>query len=125
LEIVAKGKTLPSIREVFAMTSTFLMVVFGWIFFRANDMNHALNVIKGIFNVSLFESPRLQESAYLTIFFITFCMIIEWIGRESQYGLERFGLNWYAPLRWLFYAILIACILVLSGVEQHFIYFQF
>jgi D-alanyl-lipoteichoic acid acyltransferase DltB (MBOAT superfamily) len=125
LEIVAKGKTLPSLREVFAMISTFLMVVFGWIFFRANDMSHAVNIIKGIFNFSLFSAPRLQESAYLTIFFIVFSTIVEWRGRESQYALEAFGLKWYAPLRWLFYAILIACILVLSGVEQHFIYFQF
>jgi len=125
LEIVAQGRIIPSFRELFGMVSTFLMAVFGWIFFRANDMNHAINYIKGMFTGSLFKAPHLPELASLTLFFIAFCMIVEWFGRENKYALESFGTKWFTPLRWLFYAFLVLCIIVLSGKEQEFIYFQF
>jgi hypothetical protein len=52
-------------------------------------------------------------------------MIVEWFGRENKYALESFGTKWFTPLRWLFYAFLVVCIIVLSGKEQEFIYFQF
>ena len=125
LEIVAQGKYFPTVRELLGMVITFIMAVFGWIFFRAQDMTHALKYIKGIFTDALFKKPDLPELADLTIFFIFFMLIIEWIGRENKYGLEQFGKRWYTPFRWLFYSFLIVCIIVLSGKEQEFIYFQF
>lgn len=125
LEIVAKGKYFPTIREFAGMIITFMMAVFGWIFFRSKDMAHAFDFIKGIFTDALFHKPNLPELADLTIFFIFFMLIIEWFGREGNYALERFGLRWFRPFRWLFYCFLIVCIVVLSGKEQEFIYFQF
>lgn len=125
LEIVAQGKIFPTIREIFGMITTFAMAVFGWIFFRAQDMTHAINYIKGIFTDALFKKPNLPELADLTIAFIIFFMIIEWFGRENKYALENFGMKWFTPLRWLFYSFLIICVIVLSGKEQEFIYFQF
>jgi hypothetical protein len=88
-------------------------------------MGHAMTFIQGIFKGNLFQQPTLPDAANLVIFFIIFTMFIEWLGRESKYALERFSLNWYAPFRWLFYFVLIACVIVLSGKEQEFIYFQF
>ena len=125
LEIVAQGKYFPTVRELLGMIITFIMAVFGWIFFRAQDMTHAIKYIQGIFTDALFKKPDLPELADLTIFFIFFMLIIEWIGRENKYGLEQFGKRWYTPFRWLFYSFLIVCIIVLSGKEQEFIYFQF
>src|SRR5574343_121660 len=125
MEIVAQGKYFPTVRELLGMLITFAMAVFGWIFFRAQDMSHALKYIKGIFTDALFKKPDLPELADLTIFFIFFMLVIEWIGRENKYGLEHFGKRWYTPFRWLFYSFLIVCIIVLSGKEQEFIYFQF
>ena len=125
LEIVAQGRYFPSIREIFGMLITFLMVLFGWIFFRANTLTQAIDFIKRMFSADLFKSPKLPELADLTIAFIIFFFIIEWIGRENKYALERFGLKWYVPFRWLFYSFLILCVIVLSGNEQVFIYFQF
>lgn len=101
------------------------MVLFGWIFFRANTLTQAIDFIKRMFSADLFKSPKLPELADLTIAFIIFFFIIEWMGRENKYALERFGLKWYLPFRWLFYSFLILCVIVLSGNEQVFIYFQF
>lgn len=125
LEIVAQGKIFPTFREIIGMVTTFAMAVFGWIFFRAQDMTHAINYIKGIFTDDLFKKPNLPELADLSIAFIIFFMIIEWFGRENKFALENFGTKWFTPLRWLFYSFLIVCIIVLSGKEQEFIYFQF
>lgn len=125
LETVAQGRYLPSLGELYAMTSTFLMVMFGWIFFRANDLGHALSYIRGIVSWDLFRSPQLPPGSNVTLFFIFFMLIVEWCGRERKHALEHFGLRWPMPLRWAFYCLLIACIIVLSGKEQEFIYFQF
>jgi alginate O-acetyltransferase complex protein AlgI len=125
LEIVAQGKWFPNIREIFGMVITFIMAVFGWIFFRAQDVEHAWKFITGIFTKDLWKTPNLPELADLTIFFILFMLVIEWLGRESKYALEHIDRIRFAPARWVFYMVLIVCIIVLSGKEQEFIYFQF
>lgn len=125
METVAEGKWFPTVRELIGMLTTFILVVFGWIFFRANDVTHAWNYIKGIFVSDFFKAPKLPEEADVVIFFVLFLMLIEWIGRESNFALEKFGLRWYRPFRWLFYSLLLMCVIVLSGKEQAFIYFQF
>lgn len=43
LEIVAQGKFLPSGKELFSMFVTFGLIVFAWIFFRAENIGHAFN----------------------------------------------------------------------------------
>lgn len=125
LETVAEGKWFPTIRELIGMITTFILVVFGWIFFRANDVTHAWNYIKGIFSSDLFKAPKLPDEANVVIFFVFFLLFIEWLGRESNFALEKFGLRWYRPFRWFFYSFLLLCVIVLSGKEQAFIYFQF
>ena len=41
IEIVAKGKSLPDIKEVLFILTTFGFTVFAWIFFRAENISHA------------------------------------------------------------------------------------
>jgi D-alanyl-lipoteichoic acid acyltransferase DltB (MBOAT superfamily) len=125
LEIVAQGKWFPTVREIIGMVSTFLMAVFGWIFFRSNDLTHAFSFIGRMFTTNFFKAPKIPELAYLSIFFIFFMLFVEWIGRESNYALERIDKIKFVPFRWVFYSLLIVCIIVLSGKEQEFIYFQF
>jgi hypothetical protein len=52
-------------------------------------------------------------------------MLIEWIGREQQFAIEKIGLTWKRPWRLLFYYAIILTIIWFSGKEQQFIYFQF
>lgn len=125
LEIVAQGKWFPTVREIIGMVSTFLMAVFGWIFFRSNDLTHAFSFIGKMFTTNFFKAPKIPELAYLSIFFIFFMLFVEWIGRESNYALERIDKIKFVPFRWVFYSLLLVCIIVLSGKEQEFIYFQF
>lgn len=127
LDIVARGKSLPDLKELSLMLLTFSLTVFAWIFFRANNMEHAVSYISEIFSASLFTIPvfdgrvRALTTIILTVIFI----IVEWNGREEQYAISKLGLNWMKPARYAFYYALIIAIFWLGGDEQQFIYFQF
>ena len=53
LDIVAKGKNLPTFKEFFQILITFGLTVFAWIFFRAENIGHAFSYISEIFSTSL------------------------------------------------------------------------
>jgi len=127
MEIVAQGKTLPTIKEFIAMLATFGVTVFAWIFFRAENMGHAISYISEIFSSSLFTYPKFQDmaGALTTIVLVIVFILIEWQGREQQYAIAQFGLKWRRPIRWALYYVIIAAILYFAGEEQQFIYFQF
>jgi len=124
IEIVAKGKYLPTIKEFLAIVLTFSLTVFAWIFFRSSDLTHAFSYISEIFSSSLFTIPTITGSKdFKKILFFFF--LIEWIGREQQYAISKFGENWFKPFRWIFYLFIIFFIFYFTGKEQQFIYFQF
>ncbi len=132
LETVAQGQLLPNFKELLGMTITFILTVFAWIFFRAIDLTHALQFIQGIFKANLFSMPYvIEESTGLPIFpkllllIVGLFMTIEWIGREDQFAIQKFGLNWKRPLRYAFYYLIIISIFTYAGSNQQFIYFQF
>jgi len=123
LDIVAKGKYLPSGRELFSMFITFCLTVFAWIFFRSNNVSHAFHYISGIFSLSLFSIPEIRPSVLIGL--IVVFMVIEWLGREQSFALAKMGLRWNKPFRIAFYYGLIISIFYFGGKEQQFIYFQF
>lgn len=127
IEIVAHGKRLPTIKEFFQMFLTFGLVVFAWIFFRAENMSHALSYISEIFSPSIFTIPQFEgmEKAVTTIILTLIFVIIEWQGREGQFAISDLGLKWKRPLRYVMYYAIIFLIFWCGGKEQEFIYFQF
>ena len=124
LAVVAENSLLPSIREVWAITLTFGLTVLAWIFFRAENMGQAMDIIGSIFSGSLLEKPSvlpIKVIAYIIIF-----MSIEWLGRRKRYAIEDLSfLN--KPMRWLLYLGLLLTIYFLGRFSQEieFIYFQF
>ena len=123
LGVVAEGKLLPSLSELIKMLITFTLTVFAWIFFRAENIGHALNIIKLIFN---FESWLVFEISYarlLVLFFISILLIVEWINRSELHGLKN--LPKQQILRKILYVILIIIIFSQSNNSSDFIYFQF
>jgi alginate O-acetyltransferase complex protein AlgI len=127
LDTVAHNSLFPSIRELISMAGTFLITVFAWIFFRAENMTHAVSYISEIVSPSLFTVPVLTGGGMeaLIILLVLFAFAMEWIEREKEFALQSIGLTWPAtPRRMLYFAI--ACTIFLLGVkEQTFIYFQF
>jgi D-alanyl-lipoteichoic acid acyltransferase DltB (MBOAT superfamily) len=127
LETVAKGKLFPSLKELSFMLLTFGLTVFAWIFFRADNIGHAISYISEILSPSLFSIPKLNGmiGALRTIILVAIFVLVEWKGREGQYAIADFGTNWIRPIRWMFYFTIIIIILAFTGNEQQFIYFQF
>ena len=127
LDIVAKGKYLPSIKEFISMGVTFSLTVFAWIFFRASNVTNAFIYISKIFSISLFQIPYFPNiSDSIQIIFVTLIFIIvEWIGREQQYAIAILGSKWHKLPRWIMYYCIILSIFYFKGDEQQFIYFQF
>ncbi len=127
LETVAQGKYLPSVKELSFMLLTFGLTVFAWIFFRAENIGHAMSYISEILSASLFEIPKFADmiNALITMCLVCLFVIVEWFGREGQYAIEKIGLQWKRPIRYGMYYAIIIVIFWFGGKEQQFIYFQF
>ncbi|MCC7501315.1 MAG: MBOAT family protein [Flavobacteriales bacterium] len=127
LGTVAEGRALPSVRELLMMLITFAMACFAWIFFRAQSMGEAFEVIGQILSRSLFSMPELPMPRTLAygMLGIAITLVFEWLNRERQYGLQMDGRS-VRPVRYALYYGIIAVIILcapLGGGE--FIYFQF
>jgi len=129
LGVVAEGKLLPSFKELIAMLTTFMLTIFAWIFFRAEDLNHAISYIAGIFSLDIFSFPNAymfsRLSAFNTLCFISVFIIVEWIGKENKFALEKwFDTN--TIIRRISYMLIGSFIYFnLRIYDQQFIYFQF
>ena len=126
LEVVAQGKVFPSLKELFSILLTFSLTVFAWIFFRAENLSHAVQYI-----LDVFKNPGsfLLVSVYMkhkVIFLLLFLFVlVEWFGREGQYAIAHIGIKWKRPFRYALYYVIIIAIIFFGGKEQQFIYFQF
>ena len=134
LGVVAEGKLLPSLRELVAMLSTFILTAFTWIFFRAANIGHALSYIKGIFTKSYFESIEIISSLndlfnlLTTIILIIVLLVVEWLTRYHKHPMENFHKNeTKKSLRYIIYSVLIITIIFFGNFidSRQFIYFQF
>ena len=125
---ISQGKLIPSLRDLFSIISTFILTVFAWIFFRAQDVNHAINIISEIFSSSIIQLQYSWMGGRMVIFH-TFLVVIflgiEWVNRDGEYGLQLVPKNSF--IRWFFYLVLV--IIILFSASYHspneFIYFQF
>jgi D-alanyl-lipoteichoic acid acyltransferase DltB (MBOAT superfamily) len=127
LETVAQGKLFPNIKELSFMLLTFGLTVFAWVFFRANNIGHAIGYISEILSPSLFSIPKFagMGRALTTIILVVIFVLVEWKGREGQYAISNLGIKWKRPLRYAMYYAIIIAIFWFGGKEQQFIYFQF
>lgn len=121
LDVAAKGKYLPNIKEIFQIGTTFFLTIIAWIFFRAANVTEAIAYLQQMFSASLFAMPTYLPSQ--TVILILIFVVIEWLGREKEYALENIKLP--AVLRWSLYYAIIFTIFEFGGTQQEFIYFQF
>lgn len=126
--VVAQGKYLPSFKEFSQIIITFNLTLIAWVFFRADDLKHAMSYLSEIFSKSIFTFPNFEgrSDSYLILAIIGFMFFIEWIGRNNLYAIEKIGIKWPKIVRWAWYSFLIFLIGILSQTEETpFIYFQF
>jgi len=79
---------------------------------------------KSLFSIGLlYNKKRVLESTV----FIMVMLVIEWIGRKNQFGLEKLGLKWKRSPRYVLYFGISILIIAYAFPEEatEFIYFQF
>lgn len=123
--IVAWNKWLPSLKEVFQMAVTFFLVVIGWVIFRAETIEQAFAYLSRMFTVSIFSFERFDGMRAFG--FALILLFIEWLQRDKQHALEFSQMKPFnfRLVRWCSYFVIIMMIVLYSGGDQTFIYFQF
>lgn len=133
LDIVAKGRVIPTPKDALSMLVTFLLTVIAWIFFRSETVGQGTDILSTIFSPTLFSSPYILDEGVPSlptdllrlIVLIAFFIVMEWTGRDEDYAIAKFGRTWRRPFRYAAYYAAILLILWFAGNEQAFIYFQF
>jgi hypothetical protein len=105
------------------MLLTFLLVVIGWVFFRAESIIDAFAYLGGIFDRSLASFPFIPSGTIRTFASICILLLAEWCFRLKNHPFEISKFN--VILRYVIYYILILVILEFGANSQSFIYFQF
>lgn len=127
LEVVAQNTMLPSFRELVSMLTTFFLTIIAWVFFRAENVQHALEYLQGMFSSSLFELPQYSNwrKSFEVLVLIGIFLLVEWRGRKEQYAIEKWMFNSSKWLRRAVYLLIAFVIMLYVGKEEAFIYFQF
>ena len=126
LQTVAEGKLFPNLKELSLILLTFSLTVLAWIFFRAENIRHALSYLSTIFSSTIFDKSEVFPSGLLSL--ILFFLIVEWMNRNKEYGLEQFqnkNLKFQILDKMLLFIAFWSIVVWNSNKEVEFIYFQF
>lgn len=128
--IISEKRFFPPLKEFGQIFITFVLVVIGWIFFRAEDLTQAVDYIANLCDSSIVSIPNFRDLGLsfikltYTLFFIVLLQLIDWIQRKQDFGLEISNVK-YRPIRWSIYIIFLLTFSVFAGGQEEFIYFQF
>ena len=124
IDIVARNRIIPNIRDILNITLTFSLTLFAWIFFRSESINQAFYILRQIFSLSLFR--KLEIFPYTLFFLLLTFIFTEWIGRKNQYAIQKI----YSKYDWINYLLVSLVFLIIYffgnfASKYDFIYFQF
>lgn len=107
------------------VTTTFIIVCFLWIFFRANNLTDALTIINGIFTD--FGKPYIVWAHIIIIAFVLFILAMQEIIYEKGFHVSSIHNIWLRHLVRYAFIVLTISFIMLFGVlnGDQFIYFQF
>ena len=126
-DIVADGRRLPSLKEGGQMIVTFIMVLIGWIFFRAENISQLAGIGVKLFSSDGFFNLYGSGLRADIFVFIGFMLIVEWLQRTKLHALQFPDTRLFRLrlVRVGIYYLLIAWMWVAYSSSQQFIYFQF
>ena len=128
--VIAQGRFFPSFKEFCSMIITFGLVTIAWIFFRAENMGQALRIVSEIFSRTLFSIPDFERKtgkALMAIVLILSFLLVEWLGREQRYAIEKLGGAFPSLVKWVMFLMIVMVIYFFGNFSEsiEFIYFQF
>lgn len=116
---VATNRTMPTFKELMQMSFTFLLAALGWIIFRSDNISQTVQIFSSIFSTSLFQMPVLSK----TFIFVLVMLVVEWLNREKEHPFQIAIKS--KLLRYIIYYAIMLTIILFSGNQETFIYFQF
>jgi len=120
-DIVAQNSILPSVKELLQIVFTFMLTTIAWVFFRSDTVHGAFSYLLKLFNYKAYHFPEVELKPFIFIFIL---LIVEWIQRNKQHGLELSNVK-RASVRWSIYLLIFIVILLFGASSDSFIYFQF
>lgn len=113
-----------SFKESLMMGLTFILVVIGWVIFRADNLHQAADYIRLMFSHYTPAAAVLGKSALL---WSVLMLAAEWLSRdrEAPTFLAPKGMLRYRAVRWTVYLVLFLVTLIFAGSQAEFIYFKF
>jgi len=123
IDIVAKGKYLPTIKEFANIILTFSLTSFAWIFFRSKTVSQAFIYIKNIFSFNFkggIQYLSIDRYSVELVFLLLAFLVFEWFSREREHPFFGKAKD--------FLALVVILMIIVFGVysdASEFIYFQF
>lgn len=108
---------LPSFYTLCNLIFTFSLVTFAWVFFRAEDLTHALGYIRHSFTLDLIPEKRWYLYFYIVPFVLLEILYLNKVFHRIKFRFLRFAI-------YVFFVLLVIRYSVLNG-SADFIYFQF
>ena len=100
----------------------FILILFGWVFFRAENIDSALAYLQGMLCGSYGDGVGFSR---LPLLYIVTFMTVEGLRGCLPLAFKQSGIMKYAPLRMFLYLVFFIAALLLGGRPSEFIYFQF
>jgi D-alanyl-lipoteichoic acid acyltransferase DltB (MBOAT superfamily) len=127
-QVVPAHVTRPWIVRLFLAAVTFVAVTVAWVFFRARSFAHAFGLFRSLFGIGGEGGHRMLAGesmikAQAAMIAVGLLFLIHWSLRN--YSLEAVVQKLPWPLRSLLLALMLLAIMLLSGEDRAFIYFQF
>jgi alginate O-acetyltransferase complex protein AlgI len=122
-ESLSSRKMIPSFQEVMGMLSVFLAISISLVFFRADDMHHALSYFGKLFSLSFFDIPVFAPTEVIIL--VVGMLFVEWIQRFKHHALQFDTGELSTIVRWGAYLLIAFLINWYGYIPQDFIYFQF
>lgn len=115
-----------NLNKLLNMLFTFVLIMFSWIFFRANSFHDAINIIHKIF----FERGPIFmgdiKDLIYAIFFVCILLIVEVFDEYKLFNKFSLYNNKYGFVRHATYCLMVIVIIIFGVVNGgQFIYFQF
>jgi D-alanyl-lipoteichoic acid acyltransferase DltB (MBOAT superfamily) len=112
---------IPTLKEFLMVGTTFNLIAFTLVLFRAPDIHAALGYYEQFFT-HIFD--RVQWGKIVFVLPMTAFVFFEWINRHKVHPLENLSYGTFG--RWFIYFMMTICVVIEMGKPtQTFIYFQF
>lgn len=127
LERIWLGKKMEKLPSVIQHAYLILVILLGWVFFKADNLPQALNYISALFNFSTFFNPFIFMVATFPLFMIAIGILICFLPQKFIIVPTAHNPTDFKLYHLIFQFILssFAVLLLLSSSRNPFIYFNF